>query len=179
MGIRGFVSVLLIAAAVFIVISQSTVDVASGINSTAIDVRKGAAAPDFTLENVSGGDVTLSSFKGKAVLLNFWATWCPYCRKERSHLNSLYNDYKEKDLVILSVSTDRSANKVRDFLKDTPADFIVLVDSAGRVASTYNVAGLPTSFLINREGVIKYNFVGLREWSSPDARKLIDNLLDN
>ena len=139
----------------------------------------GKEAPDFTLEDVSGKRVSLSSFKGNPVLLNFWATWCPYCRKERGHLNTFYSDYRDKGLIILSVSTDSSVNRLREFLKKTPADFIVLSDSKRMVASSYSINGLPTSYLINSDGVIGHKFTGFREWSSPDLRKLIDQLLND
>ena len=109
--------------------------------------------------------------------MNFWATWCPYCRKERAHLNELYSEYKDNGLIILSISTDRSVKKLKKFMNKTPADFIVLSDTEGRVSSSYNIRGLPSSLLINREGIIKYKFTGFREWNSKGPRKLIDSLL--
>lgn len=74
----------------------------------------GKEAPAFIAENLSGENVSLSSFKGKPVILNFWATWCPYCRKERPYLNLLHREYKDKGLVIISVSTDRSVKTVKN-----------------------------------------------------------------
>ncbi|MEW6601515.1 MAG: TlpA disulfide reductase family protein [Nitrospirota bacterium] len=143
------------------------------------DSSIGAKAPDFTLKDVTGKEMALSSFQGKPILLNFWATWCPYCRRERPHLNELYNLYKDKGLIILSVATDQSTSKVTDFLKKTPADFIVLTDSTGTAMSLYNVAGLPTSYLIDGKGIIKQRFMGFREWTDPGSKKLIDKLFDN
>ncbi|HDH53854.1 MAG TPA: TlpA family protein disulfide reductase, partial [Nitrospirae bacterium] len=160
---------LVFLAGVFLFVSGMTSGNAEGFNPLN---NTGAKATDFTLKDLSGKEFTLSSFKGKPVLLNFWATWCPYCRKERAHLDSIYKDYREKGLIILSVSTDRSAGLVKRFLKDMPADFTVLFDSNGSVASSYNVRGLPTSFLINREGIIEHKFMGFREWTSSDSRKL-------
>jgi len=152
---------------------------AEGLNDLLDYASIGKYAPDFTLEDVSGKKVVLSSFKGSPVLLNFWATWCPYCRKEREHLNALYTDYKDKGLIILSVSTDSSVTRLREFLKKTPVDFIVLSDSNRMAASSYSVNGLPTSYLISPDGVIGHKFTGFREWSSPAMRKLIDQLLNN
>ncbi len=144
-----------------------------------ISVHAGAAdsAPDFTLDGLSAKKVTLSSFQGKPVLLNFWATWCGYCRKERPHLNTIYNEYKDKGLIVLSVSTDRSVDKVKNYLKNIPADFIVLSDADGRVAATYGIRGFPSSFLIDRKGNVVNSFVGYREWTNASSKRLIDGLI--
>jgi peroxiredoxin len=149
---------------------------AHGLHPSPLDTNIGNEAPGFALDNLSGKSVSLESFKGKPVLLNFWATWCPYCRKERSHLNELHKEYMDKGLIILSISTDRSIKKLRKFMADTPADFIVLSDSDGSVSSSYNIMGLPSSLLINREGLIKHKFTGFREWNSKGSRKLIETL---
>jgi peroxiredoxin len=135
-------------------------------------------APEFVLNDMNGKKVGLSDFKGKPVLLNFWATWCGYCRRERPHLNSLYHSYKDKGLVILSVSTDRSVDKVRNYLKGVPADFIVLSDSDGRTASKYGIRGYPSSFLIDRNGFVKQAFAGYRDWTNVSSRKMIDELIE-
>lgn len=135
-------------------------------------------APDFTLSDLSGKKITLSSFRGNPVLLNFWATWCGYCRRERPHLNSLYNAYKDKGLVVISVSTDRSVEKVREYLKDIPADFIVLSDAEGSAVAQYGVRGYPSSFLIDRHGLVKYAVAGYRNWTDDASKKMIDQLIN-
>lgn len=176
---QGLVFVSLFIAAAFIFLSVPSDCHAQGFDPLLYDSSVGSKAPDFTLKDVSGKEVSLSSFKGKPVLLNFWATWCPYCRRERPHLNALHKDYKDKGLIILSVSTDQSTAKLKDFMKNTPAEFIVLSDSGGSASSLFNVGGLPTSYLINREGIIKQRFVGFREWSEKGSKTLIDKLLDD
>ena len=170
---------LLFVAGLFLFVPEIGIGRADAFGNWLLDKNAGAAAADFTLKDMSGKDVSLSSFKGKPVLLNFWATWCPWCRKERAHLNTIYNDYKDKGLIVISVSTDRSLKKVKNYLKKIPADFIVLSDSNGNVSSSFGVQGLPTSFLINSDGVIENKFVGFREWSSSGSRKLLDKLIDN
>jgi len=147
-----------------------------GFNPLPLDSSIGQEAPGFTLVDLAGKKISLDSFIGKPVLLNFWATWCPYCRKERSHLNDLHEKYKDRGLVILSISTDRSLKKLKQYMEKTPADFIVLSDSEGSVSSAYNIMGLPSSLLINKKGIIKYKFTGFREWSSQGSRELIDSL---
>ena len=164
------------ALSMFIVMYSFTANIAEGFNSALLASDIGQEAPGFILNDLAGNKVSLEAFKGKPVLLNFWATWCPYCRKERSHLNDLHGEYKDKGLIILSVSTDRSIKKLRKYMNDTPADFIVLSDSDGSVSSSYNIRGLPSSLLISREGIIKNKFTGFREWNSEVFRKLIETL---
>lgn len=174
----------LICVALFIVgsilfLSQPTAGYAQGFDPLLFDNSIGSRAPDFTLKDTSGKEVSLSSFKGKPVLLNFWATWCPYCRRERPHLNALFKDYRDKGLIILSVSTDQSMARVKEYLKKTPAEFIVLSDDSGTAASLYSVGGLPTSYLIDHEGIIRHRFMGLREWTDSGSKLLIDGLFKN
>lgn len=137
----------------------------------------GSQAVDFTIKDLKGNEVSLSSFKGKPVLLNIWATWCPYCRRERAELNKLHREYYEKGLVILSVANDRSIDKVKKYVKEKPASFIVLSDEDEAVTKAYGVYALPTNFLIDREGIIRHKFTGFRKWTDPESRKLIDELV--
>lgn len=142
-----------------------------------LDKVSGSQAADFTIKNLQGKDVTLSSFKGKPVLLNFWATWCPYCRKERAELNELYKEYSKKGLVIISVANDGSIDKVKKYIENNPANYIVLSDQDNIVTEAYAVYALPTNFLIDRNGTIKNKFTGFRSWTDPASRKLLDELI--
>jgi len=140
----------------------------------------GKKAPEFTVKDLSGTNVSLSSFIGKPILLNIWATWCPCCRRERAYLESLHREYKDRGLVILAVSIDTSVKRVKRYLKRIPASYTVLIDEDGIngiVARSYRVYGLPTSFLINRDGIIRYKFTGLRRWTDPGLKKFIEELL--
>lgn len=154
-----------------------SVDSSDALEPWPITELIGNKAPDFTLSDISGNAVHLSSFQGKAVLLNFWATWCPYCRQERSHLNSLYTEYKERELVILSVAIDRSVPAVKKYLKKVPSEFAILTDPESNVALKYNVVGLPTSFLIDRGGTVRHRFAGLRKWTGSESKRLIESLI--
>lgn len=137
----------------------------------------GKSAPDFTVKDLSGKEVSLSHFKGKPVLLNFWATWCPYCRRERAPLNSLYKKYKDRGLTVVSISIGEPPKIVERYLRSVPVDFQVFLDEEREAAGLYNVYGLPTSFLIGRDGIIKHKFVGLIDWTDTESKKLIEKLL--
>ncbi len=142
-----------------------------------IDELVGKKAPEFKADDLSGKSVSLSSFKGKPILLNFWATWCPYCKEERPYLNSLYKEYKGRDLVIIAVSVDKSGETVKRFLKRVPLDFIILHDNDNKASGLYGVYSLPTSFLIDRKGIIKNKFMGMRDWTEESSKKIIDALI--
>ncbi len=169
--------IFLIPAISIILIFVSSALYAEQMSPWEIDGLAGKKAPQFTLNDLSGNDISLSSFQGKVVLLNFWATWCPYCREERASLNSLYNKYKDRGLAIIAVSTDRSSKKVKVYLKKIPSDFTVLMDEKSEIARRYRVFALPTSFLISREGIIKQKFMGMRNWTNKESKKLIEGLL--
>ncbi|EDP75663.1 TlpA disulfide reductase family protein [Hydrogenivirga sp. 128-5-R1-1] len=113
----------------------------------------GKKAPDFTLKTLDGKEVSLKDYRGKVVLLNFWATWCPPCREEMPLFVRMYEKYKDKGFEILAVSTDSSLEPVKKFVKEYRINFPVLYDDKN-VVSLYGIQGLPTSFLIDRDGVI-------------------------
>ena len=114
---------------------------------------KGKPAPDFTLKTLEGKEVSLSDLRGKVVLVNFWATWCPPCRSEMPLFERVYKKYKDKGFEILAVSTDSSLDPVKKFVKDYKISFMILYDDKN-VVGLYGVQGLPTSFLIDRDGKI-------------------------
>lgn len=134
-------------------------------NEKAMDkVEIGKPAPDFTLTNLKGEDVTLSDFKGKKVLLNFWATWCPYCVKEMPDLNKVYNENKE-DLVVIGIDVGEDIKTVNKFLKENNVDYPIVFDINGRVALKYNAhISLPISYIIDEEGVVKGSQLGMMNY---------------
>lgn len=134
-------------------------------------------AADFSLKDLQGKTVSLSSLRGKVVLLNFWATWCPVCTSEMPSLNRLYKEMKPRGLEVLAVSTDRSASSVRDFRKTRGLAFPIVIDEDLDVIRLYHVFSLPTSFLINKKGIIVEKFFGARDWTGKEMREKIDTLL--
>ncbi len=124
--------------------------------------RQGFPAPDFTLVNLAGEQVNLVDFRGKVVLVNFWASWCPPCKAEMPAFEALQQAYRGEDLVILAVNTtyqdDLSA--AQQFVADNGLTFPVLLDPDGQVANAYQVLAMPSSFFIDRAGIIQQVIIG-------------------
>ncbi len=110
------------------------------------------AAPDFTLQSLDGQEITLSDYRGKLVMLNFWATWCPPCNYEMPDLQSYYEAHKDENFIILGVNYEGSAEEVQNFVDKYNVTFPILLDSDGTVAQLFGVQGLPTSFFVDKEG---------------------------
>ena len=121
---------------------------------------KGHPAPEITLETTAGETVTLSDFKGKPVLINFWATWCPPCRAEMPDFQALHRELGD-DVVVFSVNASSQDNgDVNAFMEEFGITFPVLLDKTGLAGVTYNVRGLPTTVFVDRNGVINEVFTG-------------------
>ncbi len=174
-------NILLAVSAVFILLSAafSMAGDAESFSPWTIEGTSGKKAPEFSVKDLSGKEVSLSSFGGKPVLLNFWATWCPYCREERPYLNALYKEYKGKGLTVVAVSTDRSPEKVKEYLKNVPLDFVILHDDKKEAATLYGVHALPVTFFIDRKGVIRHKVMGFKDWTDSSSRKLVEKLLED
>jgi len=117
-------------------------------------------APDFKLKNLEGQQRELSEFRGKIVLLNFWATWCGPCRVEIPDIRTVYNKYKEQDFVVLAIDIGETSSAVSRFVKQFDMNFPVLLDSNLAVARQYDCFSIPTSFFLDRRGVIREVRIG-------------------
>lgn len=146
--------------------------------STGIGVDVGQLAPDFKLKNLRGGLTTLSEYRGKVVLINFWATWCGPCRAEMPSMEELYSYYSRNDFEILAVSIDTMGEPpVRFFVEDFGFTFPVLMDNDFAVNDHYQVRVVPTTILIDRNGAVFQRVLGAKDWTEPDARLLIEKLV--
>jgi thiol-disulfide isomerase/thioredoxin len=129
---------------------------------------------------MDGEQHRLADYKGMVVLVNFWATWCPPCRREMPALEALYLKYREQGLVVLAVNQWEDADHVFAYMGQLNVfpTFPVLFDPESRVSADYGVKGLPTSFLVDRQGRLVYRAIGGREFDHPDIERLLQTLLD-
>lgn len=137
----------------------------------------GEAAPAFTLKDMKGNTVTLESLKGKVVFLDFWATWCGPCKEEFPELDALYKKYGKDGFEVIGISVDKSESNVAEFLKKRPVSFTILTNTKGDVAESYGLPGMPTGFIIGKDGVIKYRHAGFSRAFLPVYEKEIVELL--
>jgi peroxiredoxin len=129
----------------------------------ATGTRVGEKAPDFELNALEGGGIKLSDYRGKKVLINFWATWCPPCRVEMPHMQRFYSEYKDRDVVILSVNaTQTEASKVviNAFAKHWELTFPIVLDELGEVGKMYKVTAYPVTYLVDEQGIIRKKVQG-------------------
>lgn len=132
-------------------------------DSVPIGLKVGNRAPDFTLYNLDGNEVKLSDYRGKTVLLNFWASWCPPCRLEMPHMEKFYAKYADKDAVVLAVNMthlEEGKEHVKSFLEDFGLTFPHALDETGRITDQYQVIAYPTTYVLNAKGVITQRFQG-------------------
>lgn len=126
-------------------------------------IQAGSPAPDFQLENMSGKMVKLSDYKGKTVILNFWATWCPPCKTEMPYIEDFYIKNKDKNVIVLAINLtnlEKNKNDIQQFINDHHLTFPVLLDGKGKVAKVYQNLTIPTTFIIDKTGRIVQKIVG-------------------
>jgi len=141
-------------------------------------IKLGDPAPDFQLRDLNGRLVTLSELRGKVVLLNFWATWCGPCRVEMPAMEQLYQTFSRKDLEILAVSTDAQGVAItRPFQQENHLTFPILHDVDFRVGLTYGARSLPMTFMVDRQGIVRHQIFGARDWGTPEAQQLVQMLM--
>lgn len=142
-------------------------------------ISKPEPAPAFTLEDMDAKKFSLKDYRGKVVLLNFWATWCPPCRREMPSMERLYEKFKGKNFVVLAVNQMEDGDQVFTYtgeLQVAPT-FTILFDKDSNVSRAYSVLGLPTTYLIDKEGNIRFRAIGGREFDHPEVEKLILRLM--
>jgi len=138
---------------------------------------KDIEAPDFSLRDLNGAERKLSGYRGKVVLLNFWATNCDPCKEEMPSMQILYERLKGKPFVMLAVSLDRSKKDVTGFIQEKKYTFTVLLDPDKYVARLYQVTGIPTTFIIDKNGIIKNRSIGKEDWSRDETVRIIEDLI--
>lgn len=137
----------------------------------------GQVAPDFALPTLGGQTARLSDYRGQVVLVNLWATWCPPCRMEVPELVSAYNRYKGRGFTILAINQGEGRGEVQAFAGEHGMSFPVLLDLERAILSAYRTRGIPTSFLVDRQGVLRQVVVGALD--EEQLSRLVEPLLGN
>ena len=146
--------------------------------SNQVAIEDHIQAPDFKFPGLDGKMISLADQKGKIVLVNIWATWCPPCVDEMPSMEKLYQKFKGQNFEILAVSIDETGLKaVAPFMKKTRLTFPALIDSKGTIKTTYRITGVPESFIIDKQGFLIRKIVGPVDWQSPKILDFFSELI--
>lgn len=138
---------------------------------------EGSAAPDFTVKDLDGKDVTLASLKGSVVLVNFWATWCPPCKEEIPSMIRLNQAMAGKAFRMLAISIDEDGKEaVGNFFKGSK-ELPVYLDTDSKTSQLYGTTGVPETFIVDKQGIIQKKIVGGMDWGAPEVIAYMDELL--
>jgi peroxiredoxin len=141
-------------------------------------VAVGRPAPGFSIAGLDGRLVSLSDYRGKVVVVNVWATWCPPCVDEMPSLEKLYRELKDENFALLAVSIDSEGTAaVVPFMKKHGLTFTVLMDSQATVQNSYKITGVPETFIIDKKGILVKKVIGSLDWASPDVLRYIRQLI--
>ncbi|WP_349305588.1 TlpA disulfide reductase family protein [Bacillus sp. FJAT-49736] len=147
-----------------------------GLSSNSKSVQEGAEAPDFVLSTLDGKTAKLSDYRGQKIILNFWASWCPPCKAEMPYMQKFYEKNKSKNITIVSVnltSMDRGTSLVQSFISKNNITFPVLLDKNGDIGKTYQAVAIPTSYIIDQNGIIRKKIIG------PMDEAMMEDLTNN
>jgi thiol-disulfide isomerase/thioredoxin len=146
----------------------------------ALELRAYSSAtipPNFSGNTVDDREVSLAKLRGKVLIVNFWASWCAECRPEMPVLERLHREHAAHGLAVIGVNARENSGTVRRYARELDLTFPLVLDPRGAINTLYGVVGLPTTFLIGRDGRAVAFGVGPREWGSPSAQTLIETLL--
>lgn len=141
------------------------------------EIKERPQAPDFTLPDPAGKPRALKDYRGKLVMLAFWASWCPYCREELPQMERLYREFKNRGLEVVAVNIKDKRDEALALVKKNQVTYPVLMDPEGEIGLLYGAFATPTVYLIDRKGTVLARLWGPAGWYSPEARKLIATLL--
>jgi len=139
----------------------------------------GKTAPDFELQDASGNTWKLSSLKGKVVFINFWATWCKPCRDEMPSMEALNKAMAGQPFQMLAIVFNDDLDMANSFARRLGASFPVLANPGPELTEAYMITGVPETFLIDADGILRHKFIGPYEWDTPEMRNLVQELFSN
>jgi thiol-disulfide isomerase/thioredoxin len=176
---RRRLSLLLLGAALSIANTVTAAPPLPEMSHTLTALKPAKAAKNFTLPDQDGKPHKLSDYRGKVVLVNFWATWCPPCRREMPSMERLSQRLKDQPFIILGINQQEDPERVFVFTAqvDPSPNFPILFDSNSKIANAWGVLGLPASFIVDQQGRVVYRAMGGREFDHPDIELAIRRLL--
>jgi peroxiredoxin len=143
-----------------------------------VEFERRTPAPAFTLESLEGGPVSLADYRGRYVLVNFWATWCPPCLEEMPSLETVHQRFAGDSLGVVAISSDvEGASLVRGFIDELAITFQILLDADGRTSADYGAKNLPVTFLLDPQGRVAAAALGARDWGSHEAFSYLDEVV--
>lgn len=135
------------------------------------------AAPKFDVANIEGGRISLDDYKGRVVYVDFWASWCGPCRKSFPFMQELQQEYDDEGLTVIAINMDQNSDDAHRFLEENPAAFLIGRDPAGRVAKQFGVMTMPSSFIVDRDGMIQEVHMGFKPSTKKKITSKIGELL--
>ncbi|MDY6980785.1 MAG: TlpA disulfide reductase family protein [Pseudomonadota bacterium] len=157
-----------------LLISVTTCQAADNVERPRL-MKKPIPAPSFTLKDMDGNIHKLADYRGQVAVVNFWATWCPPCREEMPSMERAWKQLQKENVAMLAINVGEDADTIFTFTADYPVSFPLLMDQDSSVINAWPVKGLPTTFVLDKQGRIVYRVIGGREWDHP---KLIDMLIE-
>jgi len=133
---------------------------------------------EIKLNDINDRPVSLSDLRGKIVFLNFWTTWCFDCRIEMPHMEKLHQQFKNKEFEMVAINLQEPVSQVKQFFKDYKLTFTTLLDSDGAAGAHFRITAIPTTFILNKQGIIIGKVMGPRKWDSKKAFALFEHLTD-
>ena len=133
-------------------------------------------APEFVLNDLDGNQYRLSDYRGKVVIINFWATWCPPCRAEMPSMQRAWELLEDKGIIMFGIDVGEDEDTIFQFTANYPVEFPLLMDNDSSVINQWPVRGLPTTFVVDPQGRIIYRAIGGREWDDPELLALVGAL---
>ena len=148
---------------------------ALAMNAQAVGIRD--EAPDFTLKSLERGNLRLGEYRGQVVLLNFWASWCGPCRQEMPLLDRLHSRYEDTGFAVLGVNVEGEEAPARELVEKTRVTFPILIDEGQRVSEMYNLQAMPSTMVIDRDGIVRYIHLGYKPGDEAKYVEVVKKLI--
>ena len=134
-------------------------------------------APDFTLENLTGGNMRLEEYRGQVVLINFWASWCGPCRQEMPILDRLHHRYEDTGFAVLGINVEGESAPAQEIVDRTNVTFPILIDDGQKVSELYNLEAMPSTVVVDRDGVVRYIHRGYKPGDEAKYVEVVKQLI--